>query len=225
MAPIIETQKLTFARRIVYPDLSLERGTFTFLKGPSGCGKTTLFRLFNGSLTPNQGSVFYKGQNIEEIDPLQLRRDILLVPQEPFLFPGTVEDNFQKYYEYLEEPLPPVNRMEEMLTLVGNEKSWTCETQTLSGGERRRIFLAVFLTRNPQVLLLDEPTGEMDGPLARRFFDNIKDYANQKHLTVLVICHQEEWIKAYGDRVISLKVPLESRNSKEESFLDRKVGE
>ena len=90
--------QMTALGRIVYPEIKIERGTMTFLIGPSGCGKSTYLRLLNGTLLPDKGTVRYEGRPLASYDILSYRKKVLRVPQEPFLFEGTIKENFEAYY-------------------------------------------------------------------------------------------------------------------------------
>lgn len=90
----IETKGLVFDNKIRYPDIGLKRGEVTFVSGPSGCGKTTLFRLLNGTANASAGDILVDGRPISRIEPLTLRRRVLLVNQQSYLFIGTIAENF-----------------------------------------------------------------------------------------------------------------------------------
>ena len=87
--------QMTALGRIVYPEIKIERGSMTFLIGPSGCGKSTYLRLLNGTLLPDKGTVRYEGRPLASYDILSYRKKVLRVPQEPFLFAGTIKENFE----------------------------------------------------------------------------------------------------------------------------------
>ena len=94
----IQTRGLAYGQ-ICYKDLSIEIGKSTFISGPSGSGKSTLLRLFNKTIAPTGGSVLYHGQNMDELDSIALRREVLLAGQSVFLFDSTVGENFDAYCE------------------------------------------------------------------------------------------------------------------------------
>ena len=86
---IISASQVVFQSMIRYPNIKIAKGKTTFIHGPSGCGKSTLLKLINGTTSPDSGEIFYKGNNIENIDTIDLRREILLVAQSVFLLPST----------------------------------------------------------------------------------------------------------------------------------------
>ena len=166
--------QMTALGRIVYPEIKIERGTMTFLIGPSGCGKSTYLRLLNGTLLPDKGTVRYEGRPLASYDILSYRKKVLRVPQEPFLFEGTIKENFEAYYGVLREKPPYLDQMREALRRAALPISIETDCRSLSGGERQRAYLVLFLSFSPDVLLLDEPTASLDEDTARTLFHSLK---------------------------------------------------
>lgn len=138
--------------------LAIEQGA-TAILGPSGSGKSTLLRLLNRLADPDEGTVRFHGVDLRELDPLELRRRAVLVPQLPAPLPGSVADNV-RYGPALHgddvDPLRP-------LALAGLDGSYAeREAERLSVGEQQRVSLARALALAPEVLLLDEPTAALD---------------------------------------------------------------
>ena len=138
--------------------LSIPAGS-TALLGPSGSGKSTLLRLLNRLADPDAGVVRFHGTDVRELDPLELRRRVGLVPQLPAPVPGSVADNvrFGPRLEGREvDPEPPVRLAGLDPTFLDRDAS------RLSVGEQQRVMLARALALEPEVLLLDEPTASLD---------------------------------------------------------------
>jgi putative ABC transport system ATP-binding protein len=134
-----------------------EKG-ITVLQGPSGSGKSSLLRLLNRLDVPTSGEIWFRGQPLDQIDPLALRRRVGMVFQQPTPFPGTVRDNLkvadqQASEAALIEALKSVGLAQSVLDRVADE---------LSGGESQRACLARTLLTHPEVLLMDEPTSALD---------------------------------------------------------------
>ena len=137
---------------------SLPKGA-SCVAGPSGSGKSTLLRLLNRLADPVSGTVRYEGADVRERDPLELRREVCLVPQLPALLEGTVEDNI-RFAAELAGREPDVARL---LDLAGLDASFAArDSGKLSVGEQQRVMLARALALEPRVLLLDEPTSALD---------------------------------------------------------------
>lgn len=203
LQPILTTRDLSFAG-IRYPDIAFQRQEINVICGPSGCGKSTLLRLCNRTLVPATGQVCLDGQDIRACDPLQLRREVLLAGQEVFLFDGSIADNFRQFYTLRELPEPPQNGMRRFLDLCACPLSTDSSCGALSGGERQRVFLAVCLSFVPRVLLLDEPTSALDGDTARRFMTNLRDFAAQHGMSVILVSHDRELATRFAGNLLEL---------------------
>ena len=172
----------------------------TVVSGPSGAGKTTLLRLCNRLEVPDAGTVRYRGQPLDELDPLALRRRVGMVFQRPTPFPGSVADNLAV--------ASPEAGAEEMSTalkraaldpgLLGQE------ARTLSGGELQRMCLARTLVTQPETLLLDEPTSALDAQPKRVFENTARELAAQG-ITLVWITHDDAQARRVADRIYQLR--------------------
>jgi putative ABC transport system ATP-binding protein len=146
--------------RPVLRDLSLtvEPGA-TAVLGPSGAGKSTLLRLLNRLADPDAGTIRFRGEDVRSLDPLELRRRAVLVPQMPAPLPGTVAENVCYGPGLRGEAVDPSRPLE----LAGLDASFAeRDASKLSVGEQQRVMLARALALEPEVLLLDEPTAALD---------------------------------------------------------------
>ena len=139
----LTTSDLVALNTIHYPNIRIARGQTVFVKGPSGCGKTTLFHMLNGTLTPTGGTIYFNGTDIATMNPLELRKKILLVNQQAFLFPGTIAANFEEYHKYRHTPAPSTEEQKKFLKLAQVDFPPTADVAHLSGGEQQRVFNAI----------------------------------------------------------------------------------
>ncbi len=202
---ILSLRNAVYRSVTVFPSIDIEYNSVTFVTGPSGSGKSTLLRLFNGTLSPSQGQVFYCGKDIEQIDAIALRRQVLLAGQQVYLFSGSIEENFNMYYEYLGLDKPKPKAIEEYLAICQGPFASEALCDTMSGGERQRVYLAICLSFMPKVLMLDEPTSALDEQTARDVIKNIRTHCKKNEITLLVVSHDKEIVKLYADHVIELK--------------------
>jgi len=205
MTAILASDKLKFKEILNFPPVAIDRGEVIFITGRSGSGKSTLLKMFNGIYTPDEGAVYYNGIDISELDTLALRKEVLLVAQGVFLFSGTIQDNFAAFYDYRELPPPQAEMIERFLQLCCMNFPLAARCNTMSGGERQRIYLAICLSFCPQVLMLDEPTSALDAATANRLLQNLRDFAKDAAVTLLIISHDPSLAEKYGDRVIALE--------------------
>jgi putative ABC transport system ATP-binding protein len=172
----------------------------TVISGPSGAGKTTLLRLCNRLEVPDEGTVCYRGQLLDELDPLALRRRVGMVFQRPTPFPGTVADNLVVAHPHAnaEEMSTALQRVALAPGLLGQE------ARTLSGGELQRMCLARTLVTQPETLLLDEPTSALDTQPKRVFEHTARDLAAQG-ITIIWVTHDDAQARRVADRIYQLR--------------------
>jgi putative ABC transport system ATP-binding protein len=176
--------------------LAIEPGA-TAILGPSGSGKSTLLRLLNRLADPDEGVVRFHGDDLRELDPLELRSRAVLVPQLPAPVPGTVADNV-RYGPALRgadvDPLRP-------LELAGLDPSYAeRDAGRLSVGEQQRVMLARALALDPQVLLLDEPTAALD----ERAKEGVERTLAALPCSTVLVTHERAQAERLADRVVEL---------------------
>lgn len=190
---------------ISYEDWRIGQGDAVFICGPSGCGKTTFLHLLNGTRNPTAGRILYRGEDTADMDKVQLRRRVVLAGQSVFLFPGNVMDNMARYHAFPGTKAPTAEETRDFLTLCGSPAGLRTPCESMSGGERQRIFLAIMVSMAPDVLLLDEPTSALDRALAIPMMTRLIQYTKSHQMTFLAITHDEEMAMALGDSVLHLK--------------------
>lgn len=187
--------------------LTVQEGDFLALLGPSGAGKSTLLRLFNGLDSPHGGTIQFRGRPLLEYDLPVLRKRVGMLFQAAVMVAGTVRDNLVLIQRW-ERPRPqlPTTRLEKALEQVGLDKNiLSQEAQLLSGGEQQRLALARVLLNAPEVLLLDEPTSNLDPRLAQRILNRIEELRRRLDLTVILVTHQPPLARKYARRIVFLQ--------------------
>ena len=172
----------------------------TVVSGPSGAGKTTLLRLFNRLEVPDEGTVCYRGQPLDELDPLELRRRVGMVFQRPTPFPGTVADNLA-----VARPQAGAGELSTALERVALDPGLLGqEARTLSGGELQRMCLARTLVTRPETLLLDEPTSALDAR-AKQVFEATAGHLAAQGITIIWVTHDDTQARRVADRIYQLR--------------------
>ncbi len=192
-------------------DVSLEfgRGEFVFLTGPSGAGKTTLLRLLFAAERPSEGQIVVLGRNIARLGESAippLRRRIGVVFQDFKLLPTrTVEENVSLALDVLGTPRRQARaRVFAVLKQLGLQHRRYHHPLSLSGGEQQRVAIARALVNEPEILLADEPTGNLDPDLTLEIMDLIAS-ASTRGTTVIVATHELGLVNRYGKRVVRLE--------------------
>lgn len=173
-----------------------EPQTMTLIVGPSGIGKSTFGRLAAGIDVPSKGEILLGGEDIAGYDPRDVRSIIAYVPQEPYLFSGTLRDNLLLGAENAtQDEIETALRISAADGLVsqlplGLDTEVGERGSALSGGQRQRVAMARSLLRNPKVLILDEPSSALDGAAQQQMVDEIQRL--KKTITVIVITHRPD---------------------------------
>lgn len=165
--------------------LEIEDGEILAIVGPSGAGKSTLLRLLNFLEYADSGVIRYKGQAVNAQFPLESRRQVTTVFQRPALLQGSVEENVV-YGLRLRGKKDSKGEVREVITRMGLEKLRRARARTLSGGEAQRVALARAVVLRPAVLLLDEPTANLD-PYNISLIEEVVREINQGHKTTIVL--------------------------------------
>jgi len=202
MEAILTTKDLKFMDFIAYPDIEIQKGKATFICGESGLGKSTLLKLFNGVVSPSAGTVSYMGTPIHEYDTVNLRREVLLSNQSVFLFDENISKNFDEYYDYRELAHLTDEEKVKHLNICCLDMPLDTECQTMSGGEKQRVFTAICLSLKPKVLMLDEPTAALDEANAENLLGNVKSYCMEQDITLIVVCHNLVLAEKFADKII-----------------------
>jgi putative ABC transport system ATP-binding protein len=201
---LFELDHVTMSRggREVLRDLSasLPEGA-SCVAGPSGCGKSTLLRLLNRLADPDHGRVSYRGRNVRELDVLELRREVCLVPQLPALLDGTVADNI-RFAARLWDQTPDIGRL---LDLAGLDASYADrDSSRLSVGEQQRAMLARALAVEPAVLLLDEPTSALDERARDSVEAALVHLSERVEISRVMVTHDLDQARRMSDWVVRL---------------------
>ena len=211
---MIEIRSISFRyhQDWVLQDVSfrIEKGEFIGVIGPNGSGKTSLLKILCRLLTPQRGQVFYGEVSLMEMERAEIAKKIAVVPQETHtLFPFRVMEMVlmgrSPYLGHLmfesKKDLEIARKALEWTdTLPFSERS----IDELSGGERKRVFIARALAQEPEVILLDEPTATLDIHHQIDFLQRILDLNRERGLTIIMASHDMNLASEFCDRLILL---------------------
>jgi cell division transport system ATP-binding protein len=189
--------------------LEIQRGEFVFLTGASGAGKTTLLDLLFAAEQPSEGQILVLGRNVARLGAgavPALRRRVGVVFQDfKLLDDRTVEENVRLALDVVGTPRREARaRVFQLLKSVGLQHRRFHHPRSLSGGEQQRVALARALVNEPEVLLADEPTGNLDPELTIEIMDLIIAAA-RRGTTVVVATHDHSLLERYGKRMLRLE--------------------
>ncbi len=194
---------------IDHMDLQIDKGEFVFVVGNSGSGKSTLIKLLLKELEPTEGTIEVNGQVLNKLKRRKIpkyRRGVGVVFQDfRLLKDRSVYENVAFAQRVIERPNRVIKkRVPEVLTLVGLAEKYKSYPRELSGGEQQRVALARALVNRPDILLADEPTGNLDPKTSFEIMKLLEEI-NERGTTVLVVTHNREIVNAFKKRVIAMK--------------------
>ena len=205
---LIETRDLSqaYGRREILNNINLrvERGEVLALIGPTGAGKTTLLRLIDLIDTPTSGKIFFDGTDTSASarTRLEARRRMAFVLQKPIVFNMSVYDNIAYALKWRGENKNSIHqRVSSILEMVGLAADKNRNSRTLSGGEVQRVAIARALAVKPELLLLDEPTANLDPISAARVEELITDVIKRHVTTVIMATHDMSQGQRLADRI------------------------
>jgi len=201
---LFEIENISYSRsgKLALHDLSarLPVGASSVV-GPSGSGKSTLLRLLNRLADPDAGRVVYEGVDVRERDPLELRREVSLVPQLPALIDGTVHDNVA----YGPRLVGHSFDARSCLELAGLDPAFEeRDAAKLSVGEQQRVMLARALALDPRVLLLDEPTSALDRVARDAVETTLQGLRARTAISTVVVTHDMDQARRLADYVVRI---------------------
>lgn len=190
-------------------NLEIDDGEFVFVVGDSGSGKSTLIKLLLKELEPTEGTITIDGTVLKKIRRKNIpkfRRNIGVVFQDfRLLKDRNVYDNIAFAQKVIGEPNSKIKvKTPQMLSLVGLAAKYRSYPRELSGGEQQRVAIARALVNQPNILLADEPTGNLDNNNAWEIMKLLEEI-NEKGTTVIVVTHNLEIVKVMKKRVITIK--------------------
>ena len=190
-------------------DLRIDDGEFVFLVGPSGSGKSTIIKLLTGEVRATSGRVMVNGYNLGNIRNWQIpymRRTLGVIFQDFRLIDKkTVGQNLEFAMRVIGASRREMRRrIPYVLDLVGLKDKLDAHPNELSGGEQQRVAIARALINNPQMIMADEPTGNLD-PQRSLEIMTLLERINSMGTTMLIVTHEKELVNRFSKRVVAIE--------------------
>ena len=205
-------------------NLHINKGEFVFVVGDSGSGKSTLIKLLLRELVPTSGRIFVNGTDVVRLKRRKIpkfRRSLGVVFQDfRLLKDRNVYENVAFAQRIIQMPSREIRKnVPAMLSRVGLAGKYKAKPKQLSGGEQQRVALARALVNRPEILLADEPTGNLD-PKNSWEIMNLLEKINNDGTTVLVVTHNREIVNEMQKRVITMKKGLIVSDEEKGGYID-----
>lgn len=189
-------------------NLKINDGDFAFVVGASGAGKSTLIKLLLKEIEATSGTVFVNGYQLNTLKKRkipELRRTIGIVFQDFRLISSmTVYENIAFVLRVIDSPKKYIRkRVPYVMGLVGLQNKANAYPNELSGGEMQRVAIARALVNDPQLIIADEPTGNIDPELSYEIVELLKTI-NMQGTTVMMVTHEHELVRRFGGRIINI---------------------
>lgn len=186
------------------PDLTIEKYKITSIVGESGSGKSTLLRLLNKLISCDKGEITYNGQSLETISSIELRKKVVMLPQLPVIFPGSIKENLLTGLTFAQKPLVDDDRLLQVLNMVHLDKALDCDSEKLSGGEKQRLALGRVILLDPDVFLLDEPSSSLDEETEHVIIEKLVAYTKETNKTLIMVTHSKRIAQTYSNHIIEI---------------------
>ena len=202
--------------------VKIERGEFVFIVGDSGSGKSTLIRLIMKELNPTDGTIIVNGQNLNRMrhrNIAKYRRGLGVVFQDfRLLKDRNIYENIAFALRVTETPGKVIKKkVPAALSLVGLAQKYKSFPKELSGGEQQRVAVARAIVNRPDILLADEPTGNLDPGNSMEIMKLLEEI-NNRGTTVLVVTHNREIVNSMKKRVITMRKGVVVSDEKEGEY-------
>lgn len=185
-------------------NLEINENVVTVVKGESGSGKSTMLKLLNNIISPDSGIVMYNGVDVSDINPITLRREVIMQSQFPTIFPGNVRENLNVIFTLRGEEGLGDEELLKAMEIVNLKKDLNDDAQNLSGGEKTRLSIARLFLVEPDVFLLDEPGASLDSKTEEILMNNVITEIKKMNKTLVFISHSEN-PEIISDEIITLK--------------------
>lgn len=201
---MFKLKDIKFKNILDIENLEINENVVTVVKGESGSGKSTMLKLLNNIISPDSGIVMYNGVDVNDINPITLRREVIMQSQFPTIFPGNVRENLNVIFTLRGEEGLSDEELLKAMEIVNLKKDLNDDAQNLSGGEKTRLSIARLFLVEPDVFLLDEPGASLDSKTEEILMNNVIAEIKKRNKTLVFISHSEN-PEIISDEIITLK--------------------
>lgn len=186
-------------------NLTIKKGEKVILKGPSGSGKSSLLNLIQGFILPDSGRIYCNDLQLTPKNVMKIRQQIAFIPQDIRFKQQTLYETIKEVFQFKcnHSGKPDKKSILKNFALFNMAESLLeQETEKLSGGERQRAAMVIAILLKRKIILLDEATASLDGPLKEK---TLTYFLGKKEYTLLAITHDEVWLRQKGIKIYDME--------------------
>lgn len=207
LAELFSLKDVVFKDILSINELKFHENQVTSVIGESGTGKTTMLKMLNHLISPDSGSIYYREKSVLEYTPSELRREVVMLPQQPVMYDGTIKENlligrtFSEKHDAIAD-----DELHKGLEHMRLNKKLDDLAEHLSGGEQQRLALLRIMLMDAPVYLLDEPTSALDDNTEDFIMSSFISFAKDKNKSVILVTHSKSVAEEYGDNIVDMTV-------------------
>lgn len=201
---MFQLNDVTYKDILNIKNVSIKANKITAIIGASGSGKTTLVKLLNQLISQDSGSITYQNKPIDAFDPIELRKEVVMLSQTPAIFDGNIRDNLLIGLKFSGKEAAKDDELKKALEKVKLDKSLDDDADSLSGGEKQRVAFARVILMDAPVYVLDEPTSALDDETEAIVMDRFIEEARKNNKSVIMITHSKKVAEDYSDEIIQM---------------------
>lgn len=186
-------------------NLSIQENKITSILGESGSGKTTILKMLNKMISPDSGDIYFRDKNLKDFDAIELRRKVVMLSQNPIIYPGNIKENLLQGIIFSKKEIPTDAKLRNILGELSIFKSLEDDAKNLSGGEKQRIALGRIILMNPEVFLLDEPSSALDEKNAEKIINFLSDFVKENKKTMIMVTHSRKIAEEFSKNIIEIE--------------------
>ncbi len=186
-------------------NLKISKNKITCIVGESGSGKTTLLSLLNKLISSDSGEIIYNDKPLMSIDSIELRREVVMLPQIPAIFEGSIKDNLLIGLKFSQKPFVSDDKLSKVLDAVKLDKDMNEAAEKLSVGEKQRLALGRIMLLEPEVYLLDEPSSSLDEETEEMIIKKLVEHTKVNNKSLIMVTHSKKIAENFADNIVEVR--------------------
>ena len=185
--------------------LEIPKNKVTCIVGESGSGKSTLLCLLNKLISCDRGEIYYNDLLIDDIDSVELRRKVVMLPQQPVVFRGSIKKILLIGLKFSGKPEEKDDKLIKVLEMVSSKRSLMTMQKSFPAGKSRGWPFGRVILMKPEVFLLDEPSSALDDKTEEVVIERVVKHIKAENKTLVMVTHSKKIALDYSDNIVEIK--------------------